>query len=79
LPCVTTNIGGIGELAIDGQTALVVPAEDSKSLKCALERLIGNESLRDKLGKAAREHAAANFSYEGMLDRMERIYSQVRR
>jgi glycosyltransferase involved in cell wall biosynthesis len=77
LPCVTTNVGGIGELARDGETALVVPPQDSKALRSALARLLSDGSLRDKLGAAARRHAAANFSYEGMLARMESIYREV--
>lgn len=77
LPCVTTNVGGIGELARDGETALVVPAQDSAALKRALERLLADESLRQNLGAAARRHAAASFSYEGMIGRMEAIYRQV--
>ena len=79
LPCVTTSVGSIAELARHEQTALVVPAEDSTSLKSALERLLKDDALREKLGQAARQHAAANFSYEGMLDKMEAIYRQVRR
>lgn len=77
LPCVTTNVGGMGELARDGETALVVPPQDPKALRRALDRLLADGSLRDKLGAAARRHAAANFSYEGMLARMETIYRQV--
>ena len=79
LPCVTTSVGGIPELAIHEQTALVVPPQDSKSLGEALQRLLADEPLSKKLGAAARAHAAANFSYQGMLDQMERIYSQVAR
>jgi glycosyltransferase involved in cell wall biosynthesis len=79
LPCVTTNVGGIGELARHEETALVVPAEDAAALGAALRRLLGDETLRKNLGAAARRHAAANFSYDGMLDRMEEIYRQVRR
>jgi glycosyltransferase involved in cell wall biosynthesis len=77
LPCVTTNVGGIGELARDGETALVVPPQDPKALRSALQRLLGDGPLREKLGAAARRHAAANFSLEGMLARMETIYRQV--
>ncbi|MGH8519384.1 MAG: glycosyltransferase family 4 protein [Panacagrimonas sp.] len=79
LPCVTTSVGGIGELARHEETALVAPAEDATALRAALQRLLSDEFLRKKLGDAARRHAAANFSYEGMLDGMERIYGQVRR
>src|SRR5687767_8225749 len=79
LPCVTTHAGSIAELARDGETALVVPTKDSTAIREALERLLADESLRKRLGEAARKHAAANFSYDRMLDRMEAIYRQVRR
>ena len=79
LPCVTTNVGGIPELAIHEQTALVVPTEDAKSLGQALQRLLTDPGLARRLGDAARAHAAANFSYQRMLDRMEEIYRQVAR
>jgi len=79
LPCVTTSVGGIPELAIHEQTALVVPAEDANALRGALQRLLAEEQFSKKLGAAARAHAAANFSYQGMLDRMEQIYRQVSR
>ena len=78
LPCVTTHAGSIAELARDGETALVVPTKDAPAIRGALERLLHDESLRKKLGEAARGHCAENFSYERMLDRMEEIYRQVR-
>ena len=74
LPCVTTSVGGIGELAIDGSTALVVPPEDVPALRTALERLIRDDGLRQRLGIQARRHCAKRFSYQHMLDRMEAIY-----
>jgi glycosyltransferase involved in cell wall biosynthesis len=79
LPCITTHAGSIAELARNGETALVVATKDADAIRAALERLLGDERLRKKLGEAAREHAAAHFSLERMLDRMEAIYRQVRR
>jgi glycosyltransferase involved in cell wall biosynthesis len=77
LPCVTTNVGGIAELARHEATALVVPPEDAVALRGALKRLLSDSNLSKKLGEAARQHCTANFSYEGMLDRMEEIYRSV--
>ena len=77
LPCVTTSVGGIGELAIDGVTAVLVPPEKPNVLRSALEGLIGDPTLRSKLGAAARRHCAERFSYERMLDRMEAIYREA--
>jgi glycosyltransferase involved in cell wall biosynthesis len=79
LPCVTTHAGSIAELARHEETALVVPPKDAAAIRAALERLLPDQALRQRIGEAARRHCAANFSYEGMLDRMETIYAQVRR
>jgi glycosyltransferase involved in cell wall biosynthesis len=77
LPCVTTAVGSIGELAVAGKTALVVPPRDVGALSQALNRLLQDEGLRKSLGEASRAHAAAHYSYERMLDRMEQIYAHA--
>jgi glycosyltransferase involved in cell wall biosynthesis len=77
LPCVTTTVGSISELARDGETALVVPPQQVAPLREAIQKLVDNEPLRSRLGEAARRHCEAGFSYEAMLDKMERIYKTV--
>lgn len=77
LACVTTGVGSIAEVAKPDETALLVPPKDVTALRAALERLLGDGALRDRLGKAARAHCAANYSYEHMLDEMEKIYRQA--
>jgi glycosyltransferase involved in cell wall biosynthesis len=77
LPCVTTSAGSISELAADGQTALVVPAQQVAPLRSAIEKLLGDERMRARLGQAARRHCEARFSYDAMLDKMERIYREA--
>jgi len=77
LPCVTTAIGGIPELAEHERSALVVPPQDPAALAAAIERLAGDEGLRRELGENARKHCVEGYSYERMLDRMENIYRNV--
>jgi glycosyltransferase involved in cell wall biosynthesis len=77
LPCVTTPVGSIGELAQNDVTALVVPPRDPVALGAAIARLVADPALRNELGVAARRHCVENFSYERMLDRMEAIYHDV--
>lgn len=77
LPCVTTSAGSISELARDGETALVVPAQEVAPLRAALRTLVDDLALRKKLGEAARRHCEAGFSYQAMLDKMERIYREA--
>lgn len=77
LPCVTTHVGSMSELAIDGRTALVVPPMQAPPLQQALARLMADQDLRRTLGDAARAHCAQTLSAERMLDRMEAIYRQA--
>jgi len=79
LPCVTTLIGSIAELARDEATALVVPPQDARALAKAIVRLAQDAGLRRDLGEGARKHCVERFSYERMLDRMEAIYHDVTR
>ena len=77
LACVTTNIGSMAELAIHEKTALVVQPQDAGALTAALEKLLNEKALSQRLGAAARQHAEARFSREQMLDKMERVYAGV--
>ena len=53
VPVVTTFVSGIPELAIDGQTALVVPASNSDEMAGALGRLLEDHDLRTTVAGAA--------------------------
>ena len=77
LPCVTTSIGGIPEIAQHERTALLVAPRDPVALAAAIERLAGNQGLRYELGVAARKHCVEGYSCERMLERMEAIYRDV--
>jgi len=79
LPCVTTSAGSIGEIARDGETALVVAVEDAAALRRGLQRVLGDAQLGARLGRAARAHCAANFGARIMLDRMERVFRDAAR
>ena len=74
LACVTTDIGAIPEAARDGETAVVVPAQDVDALARALERVVADPALRQRIGGAAREHCMRLFGYDAMLDRMEAVF-----
>ncbi|HEY7242031.1 MAG TPA: glycosyltransferase family 4 protein [Burkholderiales bacterium] len=77
LPCVTTTVGSISELARDDETALVVPPREVAPLRAAILKLLMSPETRARLGEAARKHCEAGFSYEAMLDKMERIYKNL--
>lgn len=77
LPCVTTDVGSIGEAAVRGQTALVVAPQDAEALGQALLGLIEAPDLRERLGAAARARCRERFGFESMLDAMEAVFTRV--
>ncbi len=77
LPCVTTHVGSIAELAQHEKTALVVPPQDVGALRGAIARLLSDPALGASLGAAARRHCEQSYGYERMLDRMEQVYREA--
>lgn len=77
LPVVTTHVGSIAEIAIHGETALIVPPRNAEALSASIRKLVEDKALGKPLGQAARAHCSEKYSFEVMLDRMEMIYRQV--
>jgi glycosyltransferase involved in cell wall biosynthesis len=67
-PVVATDVGGLRDLVVDGETGLVVPPRRPEALRAALERLLGDEELRHRLGAAGRERAREHFSWQAVTD-----------
>jgi len=54
IPCITTAITGVPELISNGEDGLLVPASDTEGLIQAINQLVNDPVLRQKLGKAGR-------------------------
>jgi glycosyltransferase involved in cell wall biosynthesis len=61
---VTTDVNGLTETVIDGQTGLTVPEHDPAALADALERVLGDPALATKLSEQGRVHVERGFSLE---------------
>ncbi len=77
IPAITTAIGAIPEIARDGETALIVPPEDATALAGALDRLLGDATLRERLGANARAFVVPRHGLPAMLDRMESVFRRA--
>ncbi len=67
-PVVASSVGGLLDLVVDEETGLLVPPGDVPALRAALERLLGDRTLRARLGARGREHVAALCGWEGVTD-----------
>jgi glycosyltransferase involved in cell wall biosynthesis len=54
-PVVCTAVGGMPEYVNDGATGFVVPPNDSAALRQAVRKLVGDEGLQRRMGRAGRE------------------------
>lgn len=63
-PVVATDVGGLRDLVVDGETGLVVPSRDPAALRAALDRLLADPALRRRLGSAGRRRAQERFSWD---------------
>lgn len=60
-PCVSTDVTGIPEIVIDGETGLTVPQRDPRRLANALEQLLIQANLRCELSQRARKLVEEKF------------------
>jgi len=73
VPVVTTYTGGIPELAVNEETALVVPAGDARSLANALARILRDSELRQRLVNNARKRVEARHSLDDSARMLEAL------
>lgn len=74
---VTTDVPGCREVVEDGVSGLLVPARNGQQLAVALERLIRNPELREKMGRKGRERVVEEFSLDHVVDRTCALYENL--
>jgi glycosyltransferase involved in cell wall biosynthesis len=77
LPVIATAVGGNPEVAMDGETGLLIPPQDANSLAGALERLLADPAWAQELGKNARRYVEANYSLERLGRDINAIYDEL--
>jgi glycosyltransferase involved in cell wall biosynthesis len=70
LPVVTSALGGIGEMVVDGVTGYLVPPDDDEGFVSAVESLLADPALRARMGGAARRHVESAFDETSAGDRL---------
>jgi glycosyltransferase involved in cell wall biosynthesis len=77
LPVVSTNVSAIPEIVVDGETGLLSDAGDVEALSSHLSEVLGDPSLRGRLGAAGEARARSEFSVERMVDRTLAVYDRA--
>lgn len=74
LPVVSTRVSGIPELVRNNETGLLVEPDNPKELADAMERLLKDRDLSDRLGQAGRELVLAEFDIHGSAKRLMELF-----
>ena len=75
LPVVASRVGGVPDMVTDGESGLLIPPT-AEALAQAIERLVKDEALRERLGTQARQEAR-RFSIEAMAQGYETLYARL--
>jgi glycosyltransferase involved in cell wall biosynthesis len=74
---VASDVGGLRDLVVDGETGVLVPPRDVTALRSALERLLADRELRQRLGAAARERVRGYCSWDAVTDSVLSAYEDA--
>ena len=77
LPIVASNVGGIPDVVIDGESGILVPEKDPVALADAFKRLASDSSLVEKLLAGARKRIDECFTWDGIIERQVEVYKRV--
>lgn len=76
-PVAAFAVGGVPEWLADGETGLLAPRRDTDALAAALDRLLADRALRERLGRAGRERLQREFSLERHLAILEPVLARA--
>lgn len=76
-PVVASAVGGLVDAVEDGVTGVLVPLRDPIALRDAIERLLTDAELRQRLGDAARARARERFSWVSATEATIEVYRTV--
>ncbi len=76
-PLITTTIGGLPEVCIDGKTGFTVPPSSPEKVAQAVIKLADDPLLRKQMGEAAHAHVVQNYLLGQTLDQMACVFDSL--
>jgi len=77
IPVVATAVGGTPELVRDGESGVLVPPGDAKRLREAIQTLLDDAALRERLGRGGYAVLLERHSMSAMVDATEALLARV--
>lgn len=78
-PVIASDWAGYREVVLHEQTGLVVPMQNPAALATAVERLLDDRQLAQRLARQGRQRVHELFTWEAITDRVEAAYRRLLR
>jgi len=77
VPVIGTNVGGIPDIVVNGETGILVPEKDSQMITEAIERIFEDTGFTDKMIKNAKKYTAERFSWNLITEKFYNLYKKL--
>jgi glycosyltransferase involved in cell wall biosynthesis len=77
IPSIGSNIYGLSDAIIDKETGILVTLKSVDELEAAMELLVDDCKLRQKMGEAAFERSTSMFSQDVLTDQLVDLYNNL--
>ena len=78
-PLVTSNIGGLGEAVINGQTGVSCAPRDVAGLASAVRTVLDDPDAAQRRARAARERLTSDFDWRTVAAETAQVYLAAKR
>ncbi len=75
-PVIATSVGGIPEIITHNENGILVPPNETENLVTAINNILTNRELQDKLVKNAHDYIIKNFTWEVLLPKYIKLYEK---
>ena len=77
LPVVATDVPGCREAVVHGETGFLVPPRDVDELVQAIQKLVEDPALRQRMGQASRARVVQHFAVERIVEQYLDLYVEL--
>jgi glycosyltransferase involved in cell wall biosynthesis len=77
LPVVATRVGGVPDAVLPGDTGYMADVGDDETLASSLDRLLGDRSLRERMGKAGAQRAKSEWHVDVVMQSLMGLYQAL--
>lgn len=75
VPAVSTDVGAVRDIVLDGETGFVVPVDEEALLAERILYLFQHPDERKRMGERARQHVETHFDLQKMVERYAQVLS----